>query len=191
MATEYALDVDGRARRSPKKQAELIWEKLAQVVSADNRELMAHTDVALVLALSALNGANQERAVMFALKGLCESAKRHEDQGDMESAIWAIAEAKYYLGALVGLKRVAEEKSNEMSEATLKREDRQNKRILHDWVEVNPGLRPRNVVELRAMLKRDDINLILDGKEVSDGTLKAWAKEAGLQFMPGRPPKHN
>jgi hypothetical protein len=171
-------------------QAELIWEKLAQVVSADNRELMAHTDVALVLGLSALNGANQERAVMFALKGLCESAKRHEDQGDMESAIWAIAEAKYYLGALVGLKRVAEEKSNEMSEATLKREDRQNKRILHDWVEANPGLRLRNVVELRAMLKRDDLNLILDGKEVSDGTLKAWAKEAGLQFMPGRPPKN-
>ena len=134
---------------------------------------------------------NKEVEVIFAIKGYCESAKEHCLRGDVEFAIWTLSDTKYYLGALVGLSKLDIAQKLDSSNKTFNRRDRKDKRTFMEWLKNQDNCNPKNVKQLKELIKSSDkkINEIL--KDVSDATLRKWAKEAGLKFKNGRPQKNN
>jgi hypothetical protein len=181
---------------SPNKQADLILKKLSQHISPENKQLLEKDD--FTLAKKFLSAGNedsknttnsQEIGVIFAIKGLCESAKQHFDRGDIELAIWTLSDAKYYLGALVGLSEIIIAKNLDFSNKTYDRYDRKQKRDFLDWKKKNENCHPKNVKELRALIESSDKKLTEILKDVTDTTLRIWANEAGLEFKRGRPSK--
>ena len=181
---------------SPIKQADLILKKLSQHISPENKQLLEKDDFTLVKRfLSAGNEDSknttnsQEIGVIFAIKGLCESAKQHFGRGDIELAIWTLSDAKYYLGALVGLSEIIIAKNLDFSNKTYDRDDRKQKRDFLDWKKKNENCHPKNVKELRALIESSDKKLAEILKDVTDTTLRIWANEAGLEFKRGRPSK--
>jgi hypothetical protein len=181
---------------SPNKQADLILKKLSQHISPENKRLLEKDD--FTLAKKFLSAGNedsknttnsQEIGVIFAIKGLCESAKQHFGRGDIELAIWTLSDAKYYLGALVGLSEIIIAKKLDFSNKTYDRDDRKQKRDFMDWKKKNKNCDPKNVKELRALIESSDKKLTEILKDVKDATLRIWANEAGLEFKRGRPSK--
>ena len=183
---------------SPIKQAELILKELSEHISKENKKILDETNFSLVIKLlSNANVAkknsknNKEVEVIFAIKGYCESAKEHCLRGDVELAIWTLSDAKYYLGALVGLSKLDIAQKLDFSNKTYYRDDRKQKRVFFEWMQKQVNCHPKNVKQLIDLIKRSDkkVNEIL--KDVTDATLREWAKEAGLIFQKGRPKKNN
>ena len=181
---------------SPIKQADLILKKLSQHISPENKQLLEKDDFTLVKRfLSAGNEDSknttnsQEIGVIFAIKGLCESAKQHFGSGDIELAVWTLSDAKYYLGALVGLSEIIIAKKLDFSNKTYDRDDRKQNRDFLDWKKKNENCHPKNVKELRALIESSDKKLAEILKNVRDATLRNWANEAGLELKRGRPSK--
>jgi hypothetical protein len=181
---------------SPNKQADLILKKLSQHISPENKQLLEKNDFTLVKKFlstgneGSKNTTNsQEIRVIFAIKGLCESAKQHFVRGDIELAIWTLSDAKYYLGALVGLSEIIIANKLIFSNKTYDRDDRKQKRDFLDWKKKNENGHPKNVKELRTLIESSDKKLAEILKNVMDATLRIWANEAGLEFKRGRPSK--
>jgi hypothetical protein len=137
---------------SPIKQAELILKELSEHISIKNKKILDETDFSLAIKLlSNANIANKnaknnkEVEVIFAIKGYCESAKQHFLRGDVELAIWTLSDAKYYLGALVGLSKLEIAQKEEFSNKTYYRDDRKQKRIFFEWMQKQVNFHPQNV----------------------------------------------